>query len=172
MFAQRDALKSAVRGFFGTPAQHTIPQPINHSAGVTNSGPAAARRPDHGARRCPHPLIVFKATLPVCKTEGFTQTPRLPMVSFGIDHPISEAFMPRVLSRPTRKDFNVKFRRAAEVGPIALSVVYDSAPDIDEVRPLYLQVCERARLRVARVIKGYCAGWGDAVARCRHLGRG
>ncbi len=112
-------------------------------------------------------LIVFKefqtgyrGDLACLQKAGFTRAPSMPMVSLDIDYPDFETFMARVLSYRTRKDLNVKFRRAATAGPLELTVVNDITPLIDDVYPLYLQVYERARLRFERLTPAYLCRLG------------
>jgi hypothetical protein len=107
-------------------------------------------------------LIVFKEFPAACRGDlaclqqaGFARAPSMPMVSLDIDYPTFETFMARVLSHRTRKDLNVKFRRAAAAGPLELTVVHDITPFIDEVYPLYLQVYDRAQLHFERLTPDY-----------------
>jgi predicted N-acyltransferase len=84
----------------------------------------------------------------------------MPMVALNIDYPDFQTFMSRVLSYKTRKDLNVKFRRAAAAGPIEMTVVRDITPFVDEVYPLYLQVYERAELHFEKLTPEYLCRLG------------
>jgi Peptidogalycan biosysnthesis/recognition len=86
---------------------------------------------------------------------GFTRIPSFPMTRLNIDYASFEDFMCRALSRKTRKDLRVKFRTAAAAPAIALSVVHDITPMIEEVYPLYLQVYRRAQFRFEELTREY-----------------
>jgi hypothetical protein len=112
-------------------------------------------------------LIVFKefqtkyrGDLACLQQAGFTRAPSMPMVALNIDYPSFETYMARVLSSRTRKDLNVKFRRAAAAGPLEMTVVRDITPFIDDVYPLYLQVYERAQLHFEKLTPDYLCRLG------------
>jgi peptidoglycan biosynthesis/recognition FemAB-like protein len=107
-------------------------------------------------------LVVFKEfpasyrdDLACLKRAGYTRIPSFPMTRLNIDYSSFEDFMCRALSRKTRKDLRVKFRTAAAAPAIALSVVGDITPMIDEVYPLYLQVYRRAQYRFEQLTPEY-----------------
>jgi hypothetical protein len=112
-------------------------------------------------------LVVFKefqtkyrGDLACLRDAGFTRAPSMPMVALNIDYPSFEAYMSRALSSKTRKDLNVKFRRAAKAGPLEMTVVPDITPFIDDVYPLYLQVYERAQLHFEKLTPDYLCRMG------------
>jgi predicted N-acyltransferase len=117
----------------------------------------AATLADHAGRLGAH-LIVFKefpanyrGDLAALLGAGFTRAPSFPMTRLDIDYASFDDFMARALSAKTRKDLRVKFRTAAAAPPIALEVVNDISPIIEEVFPLYLQVFERAQFRFEKL---------------------
>jgi hypothetical protein len=112
-------------------------------------------------------LVVFKefparyrGDLACLKDAGFTRAPSMPMVALGIDYPDFKTFMSRVLSYKTRKDLNVKFRRAEAAGPLEMTVVRDITPFVDDVYPLYLQVYDRAELHFEKLTPEYLCRLG------------
>jgi hypothetical protein len=112
-------------------------------------------------------LIVFKefqtqyrGDLACLRSAGFTRAPSMPMVALNIDYPTFDAYMSRALSAKTRKDLNVKFRRAAKAGPLEMAVLHDITPFIDDVYPLYLQVYERAELHFEKLTPDYLCRLG------------
>jgi hypothetical protein len=107
-------------------------------------------------------LIVFKefpakyrGVLACFIGAGYTRVPSYPMTQLNIDYPSFDEYMARALSRKTRQDLRVKFRAAAAAPPIALTVVRDIAPLIDDVYPLYLQVFERSKLRFEKLTREF-----------------
>jgi Acetyltransferase (GNAT) domain len=121
----------------------------------------AAAIPAHAARLKAR-LIVFKefpakyrGALAGLIAAGYARVPSYPMTRLDIDYPCFEDYMAQALSRKTRQDLRVKFRAAAAAAPIALTVVRDIAPFIDDVYPLYLQVFERSKWRFERLTKEF-----------------
>jgi hypothetical protein len=112
-------------------------------------------------------LVVFKefqtkyrGDLACLRNAGFTRAPSMPMVALNIDYRSFDDYMARALSARTRKDLNVKFRRAAKAGPLEMTVVTDITPFIDEVYPLYLQVYDRAQLHFEKLTPDYLCRLG------------
>jgi Acetyltransferase (GNAT) domain len=126
----------------------------------------AASIPAHVARLGAR-LVVFKefpakyrGALAGLITAGYTRVPSYPMTRLDIDYPSFEAYMAQALSRKTRRDLRVKFRAAAAAAPIALMVVRDLAPLIDDVYPLYLQVFERSKFRFEMLTREFLCELG------------
>ena len=126
----------------------------------------AASIPAHAARLGAR-LVVFKefpakyrGALAGLVAAGYTRVPSYPMTRLDIDYPSFDAYMVRALSRKTRQDLRVKFRAAAAAAPIALTVVRDIAPLIDDVYPLYLQVFERSRFRFEKLTREFLCELG------------
>ncbi len=63
--------------------------------------------------------------------------------------------MEKALSKSTRKDLRRKFRDAASAEPIALEVVTDATPYVEEIYPLYLNVYRKSPLQFERLTKDY-----------------
>src|SRR5205807_4364677 len=104
---------------------------------------------EHGAS-----LIVFKEfpavyrkAMSVLANNGYARVPSLPSTRLCIDFNSFEQYMAKVLSKAARKDLRRKFKRAQDAEPIAMQVVHDVGPYLDEVYPLYLQVFERSSLQ-------------------------
>jgi hypothetical protein len=91
---------------------------------------------------------------------GYTRVPSYPMTRLDIGYASFEAYMACALSRKTRRDLRLKFRAAARAGPIALTVMRDIAPLIDEVYPLYLQVFERSKWRFEKLTREFLCELG------------
>ena len=117
------------------------------------------------ARRQKASLIVLKefparyrASLECFVQRGFIRVPSMPMTKLNIDYPSFDDYMKRALNSATRAKLRRKFRIAAQAPPIAMSLVGDLAPLIDEVYPLYLAVYDRAKLRFEKLTKEFfCA---------------
>jgi hypothetical protein len=86
---------------------------------------------------------------------GFTRIPSMPMTRLSIAYADFDSYMRQALNSATRRKLRKKFAAADRASPIAMSVVTDIAPFIDEVYPLYLQVYRRSRLRFERLTKEY-----------------
>ena len=71
--------------------------------------------------------------------------------------------MKRALNSATRAKLRRKFRIAAQAPPIAMSLVGDLAPLIDEVYPLYLAVYDRAKLRFEKLTKEFLCAIGQRM---------
>jgi predicted N-acyltransferase len=89
----------------------------------------------------------------------YTRVPSMPMTELNLayrdfDHYVS------TLGASTRKDLRRKFRRIATAEPIAVEVVNDLTPFVDEVHPLYLQVHERSALKFETLTKEYLSQLG------------
>jgi len=91
---------------------------------------------------------------------GYMRVPSYPMTRLNIDYPSFEAYMAGALSRKTRRDLRLKFRAAAAAAPIALTVVRDISPLIDDVYPLYVQVFERSRWRFEKLTREFLCELG------------
>jgi hypothetical protein len=113
--------------------------------------------PFHAQRLGAH-LVVFKefpakyrGVLGSLLDGGYTRVPSYPMTRLDIDYPSFEAYMTDVLSRKTRRDLRLKFRRCAAAAPITLAVTNDITARIAEVYPLYLQVFARSKWRFEKL---------------------
>ncbi len=129
------------------------------------------------ARRANARLIVLKefpaeyrAPLSVFSNDGYVRVPSFPMVRLAIDFKDFDDYMSRVLSHSTRKDLRRKFRKAAATDPIAMQVVHDITPFIDEIYPLYLAVYQRSVLHFEKLTREYLCRLGRAMPdRARFL---
>ncbi len=118
------------------------------------------------ARQSRASLIVFKdfpatyrdalAGLTEC---DFTRVPSMPMTELTLDYRDFEHYV-TTLGASTRKDLRRKFRKIAEADPIAVEVVADLTPFVDEVYPFYLQVHERSPMKFEKLTKEYLCELG------------
>jgi hypothetical protein len=92
---------------------------------------------------------------------GFTRIPSLPMAALDIDYADFDDYMKRGLSGRTRCDLRRKFRAGAET--IAMTVMRDVSPVIDEIYPLYLQVYERSDRHFEKLTKEYFCALGRSM---------
>jgi predicted N-acyltransferase len=106
-------------------------------------------------------LVVFKdfssryrATLERFVDNGYTRIPSMPMTQLALSFRDFDDYFAR-LSKATRKDLRRKFRKVEKASPIALDVVDDVSPWIDEMYPLYLQVQQRSALKFETLTKDY-----------------
>lgn len=97
----------------------------------------------------------YRSSLDCLLDRGFTRVPSYPMVGLNIDYCDFDDYMRRGIDRHTRSDLRRKFRDAASADPIAMSVVSDITPVIDDIYPLYLQVYDRAPLKFEKLTKEY-----------------
>ncbi len=119
------------------------------------------------ARDLKAPLIVLKEfparyrePLSCFLHHGFSRVPSLPMTRLNIDYPSFDAYMASALNGATRRKLRKKFAAAATAPPIAMSVVDDVTPVIDDVYPLYLQVYNRSKLHFEKLTKSFFCGLG------------
>jgi len=94
---------------------------------------------------------------------GFTRIPSMPHTRLNIAYATSMITCNRPLNSATRRKLRKKFNATASGVPIALSVVNDVTPIVDEIYPLYLQVYERSKLRFEKLTKEYFCGLGTAM---------
>jgi hypothetical protein len=87
----------------------------------------------------------------------------MPNVMLTIDYLSFEEYMKRALSGGTRRKLRLKLRAAEQHAPIAMSIVNDITPMIDEAYPLYLQVYRRSGLHFEKLTKGYFCGLGTRL---------
>jgi predicted N-acyltransferase len=119
---------------------------------------------DH-AKRERAGLVVFKefpakyrdALAPLVDM-GFTRVPSMPMTKLNIEYKNFEDYTHRCLNGWQRRDINRKFRQAAKFDPIAMEVVDDLVPYIDEIYPLYLAVYQRSKLHFEKLNKEFFLG--------------
>ena len=94
---------------------------------------------------------------------GYARLPSFPMTRLNIEYQSFEHYMTQALSRRTRRDLRLKFKKAACGPAIELSIIGDITPVIDEVYPLYLQVYERSRYHFEKLTKEYLCGLGQLM---------
>ncbi len=122
----------------------------------------------HG-RRARASLVVLKdfsagyrETLERFTDNGYTRIPSMPMTRLALRFWSFDEYFTR-LSKATRKDLRRKFRRVEKAAPIALEVVSDVAPWVDELYPLYLQVQERSPMKFEILTKEYFCALGQQM---------
>jgi hypothetical protein len=94
---------------------------------------------------------------------GFTRIPSMPHTRLSIAYADFDGYMQSALNSATRRKLRRKFS-ATDRGPaIALSVMGDISPVIDDIYPLYLQVYERSKLRFEKLTKDYFCRLGTMM---------
>jgi predicted N-acyltransferase len=96
----------------------------------------------------------YRGTLSGFSANGYARIPSMPMTRLRLDYSNFEEYL-NSLGKATRKNLRRKFRKAENAAPIALEVVNDVTPYIDEVYPLYLQVHERSPQKFERLTEEY-----------------
>jgi len=94
---------------------------------------------------------------------GYVRIPSMPMTRLALPYASFEEYMTKVLSKATRKNLRRKFKKAAEAAPIAMEVVRDITPYVDEVYPLYVQVMERSPLHFERLTRDFLCQLGQEM---------
>ena len=93
---------------------------------------------------------------------GYARVPSMPLTTLPLNHRDFEAYL-RSLGRSTRKNLRRKFRRIAKAAPIALEVLTEVRPYVDEIYPLYLQVHERSDQKFERLTRSYFETIGERM---------
>jgi predicted N-acyltransferase len=105
----------------------------------------------------------YRAPLACFAANGYTRVPSLPFTRLNIDYASFDDYMAKALSKATRKDLRRKFRDAEASEPIALEVVSDVTPYVDEIYPLYLNVYRKSPLQFERLTKEYMCRLGSEM---------
>jgi predicted N-acyltransferase len=105
----------------------------------------------------------YRETLQCFLDYAFVRVPSLPMTRLNIDYPSFDAYVASALSGATRRKLRKKFRAASASAPIALSVVHDITPAIEEAYPLYLQVYSRSKLHFEKLTKAFFCALGQLM---------
>jgi predicted N-acyltransferase len=103
---------------------------------------------------------IYRQAMRCMSSNGYARIPSFPMTRLQLDYGDFESYLVGALSKNARKSLRRNIREAESAGPIALEVVNDVSPVIDEVYPLYLQVYERATLRFEKLTKEYLCRLG------------
>jgi predicted N-acyltransferase len=113
------------------------------------------------ARRNKASLLVFKdfprnyrSVLDQLCSDSYTRIPSMPMTQLSLRYANWDEYF-RTLSKATRKDLRRKFRKAERASKIAMELVNDITPFVDEIYPLYLAVHERSPLKFETLSKDY-----------------
>lgn len=104
----------------------------------------------------------YRGTLQNFSSNGYARIPSMPMTQLRLDYADFEEYL-KSLGKATRKNLRRKFRQTESAPPIAMEVVNDVTPHIDEVYPLYLQVLERSRQKFERLTKDYFCHLGKLM---------
>ncbi len=97
----------------------------------------------------------------LAKLHGFTRVPSMPMTRLDIDYPSFDDYVAKRLSKPSRKSLRRKLRAADSAKPpIALQVVDDITPFVEEIYPLYLAVYDRSTLHFEKLTKEFLCELG------------
>jgi predicted N-acyltransferase len=121
----------------------------------------------HYAKHARASLIVMKEfssshrpAMACMSNDGYARVPSFPMTRLRLDFADFETYLTTVLSKNARKSLRKNLRDAEAAGRIALEVLDDVSPVVDEVYPLYLQVFERATMRFEKLTKEYLCRLG------------
>ncbi|HET6248369.1 MAG TPA: GNAT family N-acetyltransferase [Tepidisphaeraceae bacterium] len=105
----------------------------------------------------------YREPLACFAQRGYTRVPSLPFTRLNIDYADFEEYMNKALSKNTRKDLRRKFRDAEAGEAIAMEVVNDITPYVDELYPLYLNVYRKSPLQFERLTKEYLCRLGSEM---------
>jgi hypothetical protein len=86
---------------------------------------------------------------------GYARVPSMPGSRLELDFKDFDEYLTKKLSHKTRKNLRLKYRKAAAGAALAMEVVTDIEPFIDEVFPLYQQVLERSNYKFEELTKAY-----------------
>jgi predicted N-acyltransferase len=121
------------------------------------------------ARRNKASLVVFKdfpanyrSVLDTLLSNGYARIPSMPMTRLSLDYANWDEYF-ATLSKATRKDLRRKFRKTERAPKIAMEVLNDVAPLVDEIYPLYLAVHERSSLKFETLTKDYFRAIGQRM---------
>jgi predicted N-acyltransferase len=101
----------------------------------------------------------YRTALRSFSANGYARVPSMPMTQLRLNYTNFEEYL-KSLGKATRKNLRRKFRKTEGAAPIALEVVNDITPHIDEIYPLYLQVHERSPFKFERLTKEYFCNLG------------
>jgi len=96
-------------------------------------------------------------------TNGYARVPSFPMTRLDIAYAGFEDYMVKALSRRTRRDLRLKFKKAESGAPITLTIMRDITPVIDEAYPLYRAVYDRSNYHFELLTKAYLCRLGQAM---------
>ena len=121
------------------------------------------------ARRSRASLVVLKDfpakyrdALRNFSSNGYTRVPSMPMTRLALKYTDFDEYF-KTLGKATRKDLRRKFRKTESAAPIAMEVVNNITPYVDEIYPLYLQVHERSPMKFERLTKEYFCSLGQRM---------
>jgi len=99
----------------------------------------------------------YRSALETFALNGYARIPSMPMTRLQLRYGNWDEYF-GTLSKATRKDLRRKFRKAERGPKIAMQLVSDIAPFINEIYPLYLAVHERSPLKFETLTKDYFRG--------------
>lgn len=119
------------------------------------------------AKRLRTTLIVFKdfpkayrAALDELRSAGFTRVPSMPATGMKLGFADFEEYLRTRLSHATRKNLRRKFRKADSEAELAVEVLTDVTPLVEELVPLYQAVFLRSKLRFEELNSNYLSELG------------
>ncbi|MDQ2868880.1 MAG: GNAT family N-acetyltransferase [Verrucomicrobiota bacterium] len=105
----------------------------------------------------------YREVLAGFSRNGFTRVPSMPATRLQLHFRHFDDYL-STLSHSTRKSLRRKFRKTERAAQIALSVVDDITPFVDEVYPLYLAVHDRSAMKFEKLTKEYLSRLGRELA--------
>jgi len=119
------------------------------------------------AKRLKTTLIVFKdfpityrTTLDELRSAGFTRVPSMPATGLTLGFADFDEYLRTRLSHSMRKNLRRKFRKADSEAAIAVEVLTDATPVVEELLPLYQAVFQRSKLRFEELNRSYLSELG------------
>ena len=88
----------------------------------------------------------YRPAMATLTENNYVRVPSMPMTRLRIDYKSFDDYLGQI-GYVSRKSLRRKFRKTERAAKIAMEVVTDIAPWIDEVYPLYLQVHERSPMK-------------------------
>jgi hypothetical protein len=102
---------------------------------------------------------IYRQPLKAFAENGFARVPSLPMTKLNIDYANFEEYMTRALGKVYRKGLRRKFKATVDAG-IALEVLEDVTPYVDEVLALYMNVYNRSKMHFEKLTRDYLCRLG------------
>jgi predicted N-acyltransferase len=96
----------------------------------------------------------YRAILSDFSSDGYARVPSMPLTGMALHYGSFEEYL-ATLGSATRKNLRRKFRQTAQAAPIALEVVTDITPHVEEIYPLYEQVHARSPMKFETLTKEY-----------------
>src|SRR5205823_5389357 len=97
----------------------------------------------------------YRDALKCFSSGGYTRLPSMPAAKLDLEFASFEDYMQRKLGKTFRKNLRRKFRDSARHSAVAMEVITDATPFVDEIHPLYVQTHERSEFQFERLTKEF-----------------